>query len=63
MPETSATDFLKQAAQDILTLFHNKQEYLPTLAAGDETLLALQQIAELLHRNDEKPPPLPESPP
>ena len=26
MPETSTTDFLKQAVQDILTLLHNKQE-------------------------------------
>ena len=55
LPQTTTADFLKQAAADIVALLKNRQEFLPNLQAGDETLQALQQVAELLNRADEPP--------
>ena len=51
-PELKLDDFLKQSAQDIITLLTNPPpSTVPSLQAGDSTRNALLQLATLLHTN------------
>jgi hypothetical protein len=57
-PAVGINDFLKQAAQDIVSILTKPPpSTVPSLTAGDDTNNALLQLADLLNRSTPPPPP------